>query len=53
MLQKDPELRPNAHEIQSEVSELLIKSRYNRYNQEIFSNEISTEAVLAAQFFNN
>lgn len=55
MLQKDPDLRPHAHEIQSEVSDLLVKTRYGRlgrHDQEKFSNDLSTEAVLAAQFLN-
>lgn len=48
MLQHNPTLRPHAHEIQNEVSELLIKSRLNRYENELYSNEISTGAMLAA-----
>ncbi|XP_015792494.1 serine/threonine-protein kinase Nek8 [Tetranychus urticae] len=48
MLQRDPTLRPHAHEIQNDVSELLIKARLNRYESEIYSNEISTGAMLAA-----
>ncbi|XP_074601814.1 nimA-like kinase isoform X2 [Brevipalpus obovatus] len=49
MLQKDPCLRPHAHEIQMEVEELLVRNRFNLYENEKYSQEASTGAIMLAQ----
>lgn len=49
MLQKDPSLRPHAHEIQMEVEELLVRNRFNLYENEKYSQEASTGAIMLAQ----
>lgn len=52
MLQRDPSLRPHAHEIQAEVGELIAKNRSSRYEFDLMSNEFSTGAImLTAQIY--
>lgn len=46
MLQRDPGLRPHAHEIHAEVGELIAKNHLTKFELDMMSNDLSTGASM-------